>query len=77
MVDRVEVTQEENNPSLEEQAKTQEAETPATPETQTQEVSDERPGWLPEKFANAEELAKAYGELEKRMSSKPTEEKPV
>lgn len=75
MVDRVEVTQGEDNPSLEEQAKTQEANTQATPETT--EENSERPGWLPEKFANAEELAKAYGELEKRMSSKPAEEKPV
>lgn len=77
MVDRVEVTQSEDNPSLEEQAKTQEANTQATPEAETTEVKTERPGWLPEKFANAEELAKAYGELEKRMSSKPAEEKPV
>ena len=27
-----------------------------------------RPNWLPEKFKSAEELAKAYGELEKKMS---------
>lgn len=27
----------------------------------------ERPGWLPEKFKSPEELAKAYGELEKKM----------
>ena len=34
-----------------------------------------RPNWLPEKFANAEELAKAYGELEKQFSSRTPEEK--
>ena len=28
-----------------------------------------RPEWLPEKFKNAEELAKAYGELEKKQST--------
>lgn len=28
-----------------------------------------RPSWLPEKFENPEALAKAYGELEKRMST--------
>ena len=31
---------------------------------------------MPEKFASAEELAKAYGELEKKMSA-PKEEQPV
>ena len=69
MVDKVEITQEENNPSIEEQAQAQEAPAQEAPV----ETSNERPGWLPEKFANAEELAKAYGELEKRMSSKPEE----
>ena len=64
---------EENNPSLEEQSQQQDANSQSTSEAQTTETSSERPGWLPEKFANAEELAKAYGELEKRMSSKPQE----
>ena len=39
----------------------------------TQDKID-RPEWLPEKFQNAEELAKAYGELEKQFSSRPKEE---
>ena len=39
-------------------------------QTSEQEV---RPNWLPEKFKSAEELAKAYGELEKKMSA-PKEE---
>lgn len=69
MVDKVVITQEENNPSVEEQAKAQEAPAQEAPV----ETSNERPGWLPEKFSNAEELAKAYGELEKKMSSKPSE----
>lgn len=34
--------------------------------------SEERPSWLPEKFQTAEDLAKAYGELEKKMSSGET-----
>ena len=38
------------------------------------EDKTERPEWLPEKFQNAEELAKAYGELEKQFSSRPKEE---
>ena len=43
----------ENNPSLEEQAKTQEKTQEAqTPETKS-ETSETRPEWLPEKFANA------------------------
>ena len=32
--------------------------------------SSDRPSWLPEKFNTAEDLAKAYGELEKAYSSK-------
>ncbi len=71
-----------NNPSLEEQAQqqtvnaTSESDTrvEVSPVDNTQKSTDEaRPDWLPEKFANAEELAKAYGELEKKQSS-PTEE---
>lgn len=35
-----------------------------------------RPEWLPEKFSNEQELAKAYAELEKRMSGKAVTEPP-
>ena len=42
-------------------------------QTSEQEV---RPNWLPEKFKSAEELAKAYGELEKKMSAPKEEEVP-
>ena len=36
----------------------------------------EKPSWLPEKFESGEDLAKAYGELEKAYSSKePNQEK--
>lgn len=34
------------------------------------ETNQDRPSWLPEKFNTAEDLAKAYGELEKAYSSK-------
>lgn len=34
----------------------------------------ERPEWLPDKFVNAEAMAKAYQELESRMSQEPSEE---
>lgn len=77
--ERVEITPDEaNNPSLEEQAKSQE-ETIANTEATTEEVKadGERPEWLPEKFANAEDLAKAYSELEKKFSSNETEEPEV
>lgn len=76
MVDKVEIKQEEHNPTVEEQAqaqeKTQEAQTPET----KSETSETRPEWLPEKFANAEELAKAYGALEQKMSAPKEEAKP-
>lgn len=39
------------------------------PNTKTEFSSGEaRPEWLPEKFANAQDLAKAYSELEKKFS---------
>lgn len=33
------------------------------------QTSTDKPGWLPEKFKSPEELAKAYSELEKKLSS--------
>lgn len=55
------------------------------PEVKTEQPTDqktERPTWLPEKFKSAEDLAKAYVELEKAKSAsekkdevKPTDEK--
>ncbi|ANS05744.1 scaffolding protein [uncultured phage_Deep-GF0-KM16-C193] len=36
--------------------------------------TEDRPNWLPKKFKNAEELARAYGELEKQYSSRPKNE---
>jgi len=38
------------------------------------QTTEERPEWLPEKFKTAEDLAKAYGDLEKQFSSRPKEE---
>ena len=43
------------------------------PKTEIQS-SEDRPEWLPEKFQNAEELAKAYGSLEKEFSNRDKEE---
>lgn len=61
MVEAVEIKQEETT-----------QEKPVVEETNT-EVKNERPDWLPEKFANAEEMAKAYGQLETKLSQ-PKEE---
>lgn len=74
MVDTITINQEEENPSVEEQAKAQDNQETQTPKAS--ETSEQRPEWLPEKFSNAEELAKAYGALEQKMS-KSTEEKTV
>ena len=43
------------------------------PETQAQNLENQRPEWLPEKFKNAEELSKAYSELEKQFSAQKSE----
>ena len=78
--DKVELTLDENtNTSIEEQSKTQDANTVVSNDETRVEVSetdntakstdDVRPEWLPEKFANAEDMAKAYSELEKKQST--------
>ena len=36
-------------------------------------AKEQRPDWLPEKFKNAEELSKAYTELEKQFSGRQKE----
>jgi hypothetical protein len=41
----------------------------AVSEEQTQETQEDRPSWLPEKFKNAEDMANAYSELEKKMGA--------
>ena len=63
---RVEIREDTENPTIEEQAQ---------PTEETVEDT-ERPEWLPEKFASAEDMAKAYGELETKLSSPDTEETP-
>lgn len=42
-----------------------------TPATQTPPADPARPTWLPEKFKSVEDMAKAYGELEKRLGTTP------
>lgn len=36
--------------------------------------SEDRPGWLPEKFKDAEDMAKAYSELEKKLGGAKAQE---
>jgi len=76
--ERIEIIPDETNISLEEQAKQQTVNATSQDDTRvevstndnTDKSTDEtRPEWLPEKFGNAEELAKAYSELEKKFSS--------
>ena len=44
-------------------------------DSQEETVADtERPEWLPEKFDDAEDMAKAYGELEKKLGSDKADE---
>jgi len=72
MVDTVEVTDNaEANPTLEQEEIVQDAQDQA-------KQNGDRPEWLPEKFANAEELAKAYSNLESKLgNNEQTEEAPV
>ena len=49
-------------------------------QSESNPVTDNRPGWLPEKFKTVEDMAKAYGELEKKISGagkQPAEEQAV
>jgi hypothetical protein len=47
---------------------------PDAPKEDSVEDAVDRPEWLPEKFESAEAMAKAYGELESKMSDSPSEE---
>jgi hypothetical protein len=61
------------NITLEEEAAAIDAQAEETPEAVAEEtspeVSEDRPEWLPEKFQSAEDMAKAYAELEGKQSS--------
>jgi hypothetical protein len=48
---------------------TEEKPAEVTEQPQTEEVQSDRPQWLPEKFKSAEDMAKAYSELEKKMGA--------
>tara|TARA_R100001082_G_scaffold77065_1_gene44944 strand:- start:10791 stop:11534 length:744 start_codon:yes stop_codon:yes gene_type:complete len=56
------------------EAPTEESVEPQTEaQSQTEQVENQRPEWLPEKFKNVEDLAKAYGELESKLGSSNNE----
>jgi hypothetical protein len=59
LVEQVEIKTEEST-----------AEKPEVAQTETTTTPEARPDWLPEKFSSAEDLAKAYGELETKQSQK-------
>lgn len=63
---KIELKPEEAPALTEEQAAQIEQE--AAPEVQEAPATPERPEWLPEKFSSPEDLAAAYGQLEKEFS---------
>jgi hypothetical protein len=72
MVDKIEVSTTDDKPTLEQEAAAQAAASQAAqgkpPVLEGEQEAPERPDWLPEKFATVEDMAKAYGELEKGQS---------
>lgn len=60
-------------PTLEELAAKMDEQAPSSQEEAPVADAD-RPEWLPEKFKSAEDMAKAYSELEKKLGSKPQEQ---
>ena len=60
------ITLEQEAAAIDAKANEQASETSV--EESTPEVSSERPEWLPEKFQSAEDMAKAYAELETKQA---------
>lgn len=76
MVERVEIGVTEAGPDAPEAVSETVTEETSTEETQqTEEETHERPDWLPNKFESPESMAKAYGELERKLSTRTAEEK--
>lgn len=67
----VDTSQDNPQPTLEEEA----AKYDSPPADSAEKApGDSRPEWLPEKFKSAEDLAKAYSELEKKLGSRQAPE---
>jgi hypothetical protein len=64
----------QETPADDPQLEAQQAEAEEPQEVQQQQEESEKPDWLPDKFTHPEELAKAYGQLEKKLSSRQAEE---
>lgn len=64
----------EESPADEPQITEETAEETVQPQKLEESAQADRPGWLPDKFGSPEDLAKAYGSLEKRLSSQKNEE---
>ena len=78
MVEKIEINTTTTGQSLEEEAAALDdaSKTPVEPKLAGEDTPEERPEWLPEKFANVEAMAKAYAELEKGKSSEEPEVEP-
>jgi len=74
-MERVTITDQETGPDPPETPVEAAPEEAQQQETESQQEQPERPDWLPDKFNSAEDLAKAYGSLEKKFSSREAEEK--
>jgi len=75
--ERVEINsaEEQDNPTLEQEYEAQQAAVqPEQSALPSDGEPDDRPEWLPEKFNSPEDLAKAYSELQGKMSSRETTE---
>lgn len=72
-MERVEIGGEES-PADAPQVTEETAEETVQPQKLEESTQADRPGWLPDKFGSPEDLAKAYGSLEKRLSSQKNEE---
>ena len=68
MVERIEIISEETGALA--PGQTVDPTPEITQETPASETETQRPEWLPEKFETPEDLAKAYGELEKQFTQK-------
>ena len=72
-MERVEIGGEESPADDPQITETTAEETPQ-PEQQEESPQADRPGWLPDKFGSPADLEKAYGNLEKKLSSQKNEE---
>lgn len=66
----IDTSKENAGPSLEETAKEMGIDVNAIDDTAIEQQADVRPGWLPEKFKTAEDMANAYAELERKLGSR-------